>query len=243
MSDAPVPADRPASALPRWKRRLRGVAVLLAAGALLSAPWWARAALASLDYFRVRTVEVQGVRYASVADLVDALGVDTTRSVWDDVAPLVRRLETHPLVRSASVSRRLPGTLVLQVEEEPPVALVAGGTGLEPVDEAGLVLPLDPSRVPTDLPIIARADSGVLRLLAEVRRENPELFRRISEVRQVAADELIVRFASFQVRTSAAVSAERLADALPVAEDLDRRGLRAEELDLRFRHQVIARLQ
>jgi cell division protein FtsQ len=39
------------------------------------------------------------------------------------------------------------------------------------------------------------------------------------------------------------VTVERLAEIGPVEEDLARRGLRAVEIDLRYRDQVIARLQ
>src|SRR5690606_12255894 len=156
--------------------------------------------------------------------------------------PLVRRLQAHPQVRNATIARRLPGTLVVVVDEEPPVALLAGGSGLEAVDETGIVLPLDLSRVPADLPIVARADSSLLRVLADVRRDDPRVFDRISEVRRVSADELLVRFDSVTVRTQGSVSALRLADALLVKEDMLQRGVQPVELDLRFRHQVIARV-
>lgn len=237
MSDAAAPVR------PRWYRRALGSVVILLAAALLATPWWVPSALARLDYFHIRSVEVQGLRYASAAEIVETLGVDTTRSVWDDMQPLVRRLEAHPQVRRATIARRLPATLVVDVEEEPPVALVAGNTGLEAVDEAGIILPLDPSRVPADLPIIASADSSVLRMLANVRRDDPRVFNEISEVRRTTPDELLLKFASVRIRTGAEVSAQRIADALLVEEDLLRRGLTPAELDLRFRHQVIARVQ
>jgi len=226
----------------RWRRRALGVVVLLMGFALLATPWWGPRALARLDYFHVRSVEVQGLRYASTADVVAAMGIDTTRSLWDDTEPLVRRLQAHPQVRNATIARRLPGTLVVVVDEEPPVALLAGGSGLEAVDETGIVLPLDLSRVPADLPIVARADSSLLRVLADVRRDDPRVFDRISEVRRVSADELLVRFDSVTVRTQGSVSALRLADALLVKEDMLQRGVQPVELDLRFRHQVIARV-
>jgi hypothetical protein len=45
------------------------------------------------------------------------------------------------------------------------------------------------------------------------------------------------------VRAMQDVSVERLAEIAPVEEDLARRQLRVAEIDLRFRDQVIARLQ
>jgi hypothetical protein len=52
-----------------------------------------------------------------------------------------------------------------------------------------------------------------------------------------------VQLTTVPVRAMADVTAERLADVLPVERDLARRQARVAELDLRFRDQVIARLQ
>jgi cell division protein FtsQ len=46
-----------------------------------------------------------------------------------------------------------------------------------------------------------------------------------------------------RVRAKVGVSAARLTDIFPVEFDLRRRGARVAELDLRYRDQVIARLQ
>jgi len=51
------------------------------------------------------------------------------------------RLRAHPLIRAVEVSRRLPGTLVVEVEERVPVGLVPTPT-LQPVDRDGHRLPL-----------------------------------------------------------------------------------------------------
>lgn len=230
------------SKLEKWRLRLIGLAVVVFGVALVAVPFWAPRALSGLAFFSVREVEVQGVRYASVPDLVDALGVDTTRSVWDDTGPLVQRLESHPQVRRARIGRRLPSTLVVEVTEDPPLALVAANTGLEVVGESGIILPLDPSRFPINLPVIPAADSGILRLLTEVRRDDQRLFRRISEARRTGDDEFLLRLSTVTVRTRASVSAQRLADAVPVELDLRSRGIVPTELDLRFSQQVIARL-
>jgi hypothetical protein len=49
--------------------------------------------------------------------------------------------------------------------------------------------------------------------------------------------------AMLRVRARVGVSAARLTDIFPVEFDLRRRGARVAELDLRYRDQVIARLQ
>ncbi|HEX5830428.1 MAG TPA: FtsQ-type POTRA domain-containing protein [Gemmatimonadaceae bacterium] len=224
----------------RWGRRLLAG---LALAALAGAPWWVRPALSRLAYFRVRQVEVRGARYVDAAEIVRRLGVDTTHSVWRDAASLERRVAGHPQVVAVHVRRRLPGTLVVELTERLPVALLVGGRGMRAVDPEGNVLPIDPARTLLDLPVVSSADTALLRLLADLRTAEPALFGRVSEVRRVGQDEVVLRLLTVPVRAMLAVSAERLADVVPVEADLARRGRRAAELDLRYRDQVIARLQ
>src|SRR5204862_6962806 len=102
----------------RVRLTLAAVVLLL----LLGAPFWGPLLLRQLSFFRVRKVEIVGARYVSVGDILDRLHVDTTASVWDPTAPLTARLVSHPQLRHVSVRRKLPGTLVVDVDEKPPVA-------------------------------------------------------------------------------------------------------------------------
>jgi cell division protein FtsQ len=229
--------DRLAS---RWRLALGGIAALV----LLASPLWGPRALRRLDFFRVRRVEVLGARYTSPTDLIDRLRVDTTRSVWDPLEPLAARVRTHAQVESVTVTRRLPGTLVVRVVERHPVALVEAPGGLRAVDERGRRLPLDPSKTPVDVPVVTAApgDTMVYHLLGEMQREAPALYAKLSSVRAAGADEIVLQIADLAVRAMTNVTLARLGDIDPVQRDLMRRQLRAAEIDLRYRDQVIARL-
>ena len=163
--------------------------------------------------------------------------------MFDDPRPLEARVATHPQVGEVSISRKLPGTLVVNVVENLPVALVSTERGFLAFDERGRQLPLDPSRVAVDLPIAARRDTALFGLLARVRAERPAVFARVSEVRRVGAREVLVYFEALPVRAMLDVTPDRLAEIFPVEADLAKRQARVAELDLRFRDQVIARLQ
>jgi cell division septal protein FtsQ len=253
-----------AAAPPAEGRRARRLARLaLAAGVLglaLSAPAWGPPALSRLAFFRVRKVELEGVRYASAAELVSRLKVDTLTSVWSELAPLERRVAAHPMIERAHVVRRLPGTLLVRVEERSPVAMGPAKAGVAVYDAGGLSLPVDPSAAGgLDVPLVAARDTALLRLLGTVQDEAPRLFARISEVRRVAGasgarDEFEFtvtapapsgtgNVTTVVVRAMADVSVGRLADLVPVETDLQRRRVRVAEIDLRYRDQVIARLQ
>jgi cell division protein FtsQ len=224
----------------RWRLALAAVVVV----ALLTSPAWAPNVLRRLSFFRVRRVEILGTRYVSPAELLDRLKVDTTRSVWDPLEPLAARVRTHAQVESVTVTRRLPGTLIVQVRERHPVALVDSPGGLRAVDEHGRRLPLDPSRTPVDAPVVVAAphDTMVYHLLGAMQREAPALYARLSSIRAAGADEIVLQIADLSVRAMTNVTLARLGDIEPVQRDLMRRQLRAAEIDLRYRDQVIARL-
>lgn len=234
----------PEGRAPGRRRRLARLAAWgLALPVVLTLPWWGRAGLRHLDFFHVRSVEVVGARYLDPAVVAGRLGVDTLHSVWDELHPLELRVAGHPQVEAVTVERRLPGTLVVRIEERAPVAFVIAPEGLKVLDAQARVLPIDPSHTPVDLPVLAEADTALLHVLGELRATRPALYRRVSEVRPVGRDELVFRFHSISVRAARGVSASRLAEVEPVEADLARRNVRPAELDLRFRDQVIARLQ
>jgi cell division protein FtsQ len=226
-------------------RAIRWRAVAIAAGVVLiaCAPWWAPHILSHLAFFRVRHVEVSGQRYLLPDDVLKRLRIDTTTSVWTDLSELEHRVKAHPQVKSVTIDRNLPGTLVVHVTENLPIAYVSTAGGLRAVDADGRFLPIDPSRTAIDLPVIAKADTVLLHLLASVRSVSPALFGEISDIRRTGGTDISLTLSSAQVRALASISAQRLADIIPVEADLARRKARVTELDLRFRDQVIARTQ
>jgi cell division protein FtsQ len=231
-------------ATPSPRRRLwkpiTGAAALVIA---MLAPLWGPRALSELAYFRVRRVEITGARFIQPSDILNRLHVDTLSSVWQTTAPLEDRIASHVGVESVRVSRRLPGTLVVDITERWPVALVPTPAGLVPIDERGAALPIDLTRTPVDAPIVTFRDQALFKLLGRLRVEAPELYARVSEAGRSGSDEVWLRVSSVPVRAMADVSVERLAEIGPVEQDLARRQLRAAEIDLRYRDQVIARLQ
>ena len=225
------------------RARIKRGAYAIAALVVLSSPWWGRQIASRLSFFRVRRVEIVGVRYLAPSDILARLRVDTTRSVWDDPTPLEQRVAAHPQVGSVSIRRKLPGTLVVSVVENMPIAMVSTESGFLVFDDRGRQLPLDPSKVPVNLPIAARRDTALFRLLARVRAERPRIFARLSDISRAGDGEVLMHFESLPVRAMLDVTPDRLAEIFPVEADLAKRQARVAELDLRFRDQVIARLQ
>ncbi|HEY8852889.1 MAG TPA: FtsQ-type POTRA domain-containing protein [Gemmatimonadaceae bacterium] len=243
---------------PGWKM-LGGI---LLVAVIMAGAWGVRSAARQMAFFRVRSVEVRGVRYLQPNEVLARLRVDTLMSLWDDLDPLRERVRHHPQVSGVTITRRLPGTLVVTIQENQPVALIQSSAGLVPYDSAGHVLPIDPARINLDLPIVATSDPVLLKLVGAIRYTVPRVFSRIEEVRRTGRDEVLLTLSrsdpqharaagdttasnggTVRVRIPLGLSVERLADIFPVENDLARRQVHVGELDLRYRDQVIARLQ
>jgi cell division protein FtsQ len=171
------------------------------------------------------------------------LHVDTLASVWDPTAPLVARVASHSEIQHVVIRRKLPGTLVIEISERSPVALVPAAGGFRVYDEDGRPLAIDPTKVTVDAPVLMQRDVPLLRLLGAMRAGMPVLYARVSAVRRVGNDELLLQLKSGAVRAMQGVTLDRLAEIEPVEADLTRKQLQVAEIDLRFRDQVIARLQ
>lgn len=219
------------------KRRWRVLAVALGALALWTGgPWVGR----RIDFFRVRRIEFVGMRFLSPESTAAALRLGPAASVFDDLAPVARRALSVPGVLRADVSRRLPGTVVVTIRERQPVALTPKGTALVLMDSLGRTLPYDPTRSAPDLPVAARPDARVGRLLGRVQRLSPALFARVASAERLDDDVLLVvdgRRVLF--RPDASVGEMRAV--MAVAQDLARKGQAYSELDGRFAGYVIVR--
>ena len=124
------------------------------------------------------------------------------------------------------------------------MALVPAPAGCAPWTSAGVRLPLDPSRTPVDAPVVIAAprEPRCIICWAQCSARRPRLYARLSSVRAAGSGRARVQIADLPVRAMTNVTLARLADIEPVERDLARRQLRAAELDLRYRDQVIARL-
>jgi hypothetical protein len=238
----------------RRRRLIAALVVLLVVGGGLSlvVPRAAHA-VAGSEVFRVAEMELEGARFLTLEEAVAAAAVPEDASVWDDPADLEARLEEHPLVRSAHVRRRLPSTLVFEVEEREPVALVPAPTLLAPVDAEGNILPIDPSEHGLDLLLLrmntrAKDASKVLPQLAaqadRLIRVDPDFVAGISEIERDARGDIIARWGdpavTFHFTTS--VTARKLREGMLVMSSVaSDTGEPPAIVDLRFEEQVVVR--
>lgn len=184
-------------ALSNHRRGLLSLGAALAAAVALGAG--VRAApglLARVPIFDVATIRVVGAELLEDQEVLESAQIPDTANIWHDDAPWVAALEAHPVIRRVQVRRRLPSTLVLEIEEREAVAFLATPV-LEPVDADGRLLPVDPIRVRLDLPVVRlrtlAGDTAAFPTAHRVRRQveavqrlrdNPAFLGRLSELRE-----------------------------------------------------------
>ena len=128
--------------LPRvsWRVLAWAGAAMIVMGLWMTAPLGLR----RLRFFRVRQVEIVGIRYLDADQVLAALRLSPAASVFDETGPLAERLRGLDGIADASVVRRPPGSLKVIVREIEPVALMMNERGaLAPVDADGRQLPFD----------------------------------------------------------------------------------------------------
>jgi cell division septal protein FtsQ len=239
------------------RRELR----VLLATVLFGAAWtWGGQlprALEDVEAFRVKNVEVHGLRFLSRADVLEAMGITSQSSVWGDVDAWVEAVTDMPMVRFAKVERRVPDGLVVFVTERRPVALVPTPT-IEPVDMDGVLLPLDPAKHRLDLPLVEAdpppAEGSLLLpkrirlLVGEVDRlmsVDTAFLQMVSEVRWGEGHTLVARWAQPDVEflLPFGLSPERLQEGLEaLGHAMSRPESEVPEIvDLRFADLVVVR--
>lgn len=208
---------------------------------IVSAWFWAPIALRPLSFFAVRRVEVVGAKYLEPSAVVEALGLNPGASVFDNTGRLERRLESVPGIASATISRRLPGTLRVEVSELDPVALAEGPDGLVPLGQDARPLPYDVVARPVDAPIVHAADSSLLGALREVQASDASLYADVAAARGTGRELTLDMVQGNRVRLAMPVDAGVVQSVSAVRRDLEAHESGWRELDGRFKGWVVVR--
>ena len=218
---------------------------MVAAAALVAGLMWVGVprALARVTFFRVREIDLVGVKYLSPDALIAALRLSAGASVFDDAHLLADRVKGMNGVADAAVIRRLPGTLEILVTEVEPAAFAPATRGgrLVAVDAAARPLPFDPERTGLDLPVVATADSGLVGVLALVQAVDPALFQRITGARNSKRGDVLLELDAHRVLLRRDAGPDVIRAVVRVGQDLAATGREYAELDARFAGQVVVR--
>lgn len=157
-------AGRPGTVRRHRRRRARLPALLvLVAGVLVLAGWvvgWSA-------FLEVRSVTVEGTSTLTRAQVLAAARVSPGGPLARlDTAAVDARVAALAPVRSVTVTRRFPHTVVVRVTERTPTAIIVGDTGRTRLVDSTGALYAGVGAVPRDLPVLV--DSGVALDVASV---------------------------------------------------------------------------
>lgn len=226
----------------KWRR------VLLWAGAAIAVVLlWMMAPLAlrRVAFFRVRQVELVGIRYLDADQVLAALQLSPRASVFDDTNVLADRLRALDGVADVAVTRRPPGSLKVVLRETEPVALVANARGaLTVVDADARPLPFE--LVSLDLPVVQtgeQSDSGVVAVLARIQAVDPALFQTIDAARltEGRSSDVVLELGRHRVLLASDAGPEVIQSVVLVARDLAAKARPYAELDARYAGQIVVR--
>jgi cell division protein FtsQ len=140
-----------------WRGKLALTA--LAAALILGAPTMAARAGktpdAAREYFEVREIAIDGLTSITQAEALKLLGIRPGSGIFEvDLMEAGRRLETHPLVFSVEIRRKIPSTLYVRVEERRPRFILQAGELRWLMDGSGVVISALDGAAGTGYPVI-----------------------------------------------------------------------------------------
>jgi cell division protein FtsQ len=181
-------------ARPLW----RVVKLAALAGLLAGAGYWAAGAAADLPWLRVQRIRVHGNQRVHAGEVVALLEGMTGQSlVAIDLDRWRSRLFASAWVADATLRRRLPGTIDVELRERVPMGIARAGADLFLIDGAGTVIDeYGPRYADCDLPIIDgiivtpvaappaidRARGQLVSRLISELRTRPDLAKRVSQI-------------------------------------------------------------
>lgn len=155
-------------------------------GALFAADW-----IHEDEIFLIKSVQVEGARFISEEEIRSLAKVDFMKNIFEiDGSAISARVKKHEFVDKVKVRRRLPSSLVIEVTEKKPLA-VLNSSELAAIDDCGNKLPECGIQALHDYPVISSIDFSenpdsefikVVDFLKSIKTNNFTLYTIISEV-------------------------------------------------------------
>ncbi|MDR4493915.1 MAG: cell division protein FtsQ/DivIB [Nitrospirales bacterium] len=235
----------------RVRRGLMGFAIVVFVGGGLYVGQ--RLMVLATEWTEVQQVAVMGLNRLTKEEVLDKLAMPQPASLlWLSTDELASRIQAHPWIDVVEVDRVFPHSLVVQVTEREPAAILRAPKESVMLDSAGHVLPGELPAEVKRLPVVQgltaqsvaalgseghpRAKQGIriAHLLAQYFSGRPQV--NVSEPYTTVVDLPTVRF---QFGQNAEEQWQRFLVLYPtIKSEMDRQ---AQEVDLRFSQKVILR--
>ena len=173
--------------------------LLLFAGDLFRFTWYS-------GYFNLNKVEIPTLLHINKEQVIRENGLNQPINIIKiSENKISRNLSANPWVASVQVKRKFPNTILLDIKEREPIALVVGKTTWG-IDEQGILLPGLLPEVAAQIPLISMGDNWAppanlkvntpemkraLELIVRIKKEHADLLPQISEFNITQTDNLV----------------------------------------------------
>ncbi|SDY75931.1 cell division protein FtsQ [Evansella caseinilytica] len=183
------------------------------------------------SFSHIKAVEVDGNAFVSDEWIIKQTGLLNDVSMWffdEDAA--VNEVSSHPEIRTVTLSRKWPNTVLLHVEEYERIGYVEAGGSFFPLLETGDMLTAEETAVnaPFDAPILYGFDDEkvTVELAKELTQVSESIRMGMSEIHLSPADNdplkiIVYMNDGFVVHSTVRRFAERIAPYPSVVEQLD----------------------
>ena len=181
--------------------------------------------LLKAEYFRLAQITITGLEEEAQEELLASAGLDKELNLLSlDLHELKEIIEKRPWIRNVNLERRLPDRLIINVEKEQALALVAAGK-LYYMNRWGEVFTEADEAGDLDYPFITGIDleqtdsqerlSYAVEVLSSLEREHaPWSLRELSEINVKENGDISLYFCSlpFQIKCRASELSHKMAD-------------------------------
>ncbi len=198
--------------------------------------------------FLLSNIVVSGTSRVQPSEVGEALEpLRGQHLLWISLADVEGRLSENRWIRGANLRKKMPDSLVVEIQERQPVVLLRRDEGLFYVDRSGTVVDLyDPARE-TDLLLLSVAPGArlevepALAVAAELELVAPDWASGLSEVEVLGGDDfrLFTAALPFPVLVSLGGVGRQVRKFREVIPEITRRYDRVAAVDLRFSRQIV----
>jgi cell division protein FtsQ len=236
------------------RRALRGGTGLITALALV---WILYKAIFPAHLLGLGHVKISGAGHVSSSDIEEMFKQALGQNLFTfDPEPGLKGLLRHPWIQEAQIRKILPDTLLIQIVERSPAAVLETPKGLYWVDSSGIVL--GPAKKGSHLlpRVVGISLDGLMRGHPEQRKGLQiamALIRVVQDGRESRGlDPIVVDLShgskdprlfleGYYLRFGEGEYKEKWGRFLAIRQDMKNRGLAPEEIDLRFVDQVVVK--
>jgi cell division protein FtsQ len=107
-------------------------------------------------FFNLQKMEVRGCSTIDEETVIKLSGLTLGTNLFKiDAQKAITKLELHPVIKTVHISRKIPHTLVLEVKERIPIALVVGSGEYLAIDVEGIYIKQVDDLLNFNLPVIS----------------------------------------------------------------------------------------